>query len=203
MTTPYVLARAAGTWEELAGHAAACRACPELAASRSKVVFGGPTPGAGLLLVGEAPGAEEDLAGVPFVGRAGRLLDALLADSGLDRAEVAVLNVLKCRPPRNRRPRRGEVDRCVPWLARQVELIDPRVVCTLGGTAAEWALGRGTRVGTARGGAQRYAGRRLVVTYHPSAAVRFGPQGAPMAALREDLRLAARLAGRPAAGAGR
>ncbi|MGH3341277.1 MAG: uracil-DNA glycosylase [Carbonactinosporaceae bacterium] len=200
--TPNALARTAGTWDELAARVAACRACPELAVARSQVVVGRHPPGAGLLLVGEAPGAQEDLAGVPFVGRAGRLLDSLLAESGLGRAEVAMVNVLKCRPPRNRKPRRGEVDRCAPWLARQVELVDPLVVCTLGGTAAEWALGRGVRVGTARGGAHRYAGRPLVVTYHPSAAIRSGPRGECMAALLEDLRLAARLARRPGPGAG-
>jgi uracil-DNA glycosylase family 4 len=148
---------------------------------------------ADVLLVGEAPGAQEDLAGVPFVGRSGQLLDSLLAETGLHRSLVAVANVLKCRPPRNRKPRRAEVARCRPWLARQIELADPRVVVALGGTAAEWFFGPGARIAPLREEVREYGGRPLVVTYHPSAAIRFGPSGAPLAALREDLAAVARL----------
>jgi uracil-DNA glycosylase len=140
-----------------------------------------------VLLVGEAPGAAEDEAGVPFVGRAGQLLDRLLDEAGLDRAAMAVANVLKCRPPGNRTPTSAEVGRCRAWLDRQVELADPVLVVTLGGTAASWALGRGVKLGQSRGAVHRLGQRALVVTYHPSAALRFGPKGAPMAALREDL----------------
>lgn len=195
-TTP-VAAAAAGaqTWSELAEAASRCTACPELVAGRTHVVPGVAPPDARVLLVGEAPGAQEDLDGVPFVGRSGRLLDALLGEAGLERAGVAVANVLKCRPPGNRAPRRAEVRRCRPWLERQVELVDPAVVVTLGTTALAWAAGPGVRIAGAREAALRYAGRPLVATYHPSAALRFGPGGAPMAALRADLARAARLAG--------
>jgi uracil-DNA glycosylase family 4 len=130
---------------------------------------------------------------VPFVGRSGQLLDSLLTEAGLDREQVAITNVLKCRPPGNRKPRRGEVVRCRPWLARQIELLDPRVVVALGGTAAEWFFGPGTRIAALREQVHDHAGRALVVTYHPSAAIRFGPAGAPLAALRDDLATVARL----------
>ena len=168
-----------------------CVACPELAVSRTSVVAGDFPPGARLLLVGEAPGAQEDLAGRPFVGKAGQLLDSLLAEAGLDRTSVAVANVLKCRPPGNRPPTRGEATRCRGWLDRQIELAGPELVVTLGGTALAWALGTGIRLRDARGVVHDWHGRRLLVTYHPSAAIRFGPAGEPMAALRADLRFAA------------
>jgi len=144
------------------------------------------------MLVGEAPGAQEDETGRPFVGRGGQLLDKLLADAGVARPQVAVANVLKCRPPGNRTPTRAEARRCVGWLDRQVEQVDPLVVVTLGTTALAWALGPGQRLGDVRGRLIDWRGRRLVATYHPSAALRFGPKGAPMAALGEDLALAAR-----------
>lgn len=193
---PAVVAPAAQSWEALAAASRGCLACPELAASRTTVVPGELPPSAtrvDVLLVGEAPGAHEDLAGVPFVGPAGQLLDGLLAEVGLPRSRVGVANVLKCRPPANRRPRRAEVARCRPWLLRQVELADPPVLVALGGTAAEWFCGPGARVGVLRGQVHGYGGRALVVTYHPSAAIRFGPRGAPLAALRDDLAAVARL----------
>jgi DNA polymerase len=146
-----------------------------------------------LALVGEAPGAEEDRAGRPFVGRAGRLLDELLAESGLSRQEVAVLNVLQCRPPGNRAPAADEVARCSGWLLRKLDLLRPDLVCALGLTAATWFLGRRVRLASARGQLHEVDGRRVLVTYHPSAAIRFGPAGEPLAALRADLRLAASL----------
>jgi uracil-DNA glycosylase family 4 len=182
------------TLPELSGALRACVACSELAEGRTQVVPGSFPAGADVLLIGEAPGATEDAVGVPFVGRAGQLLDQLLAEAGLPRERVAMANVLKCRPPANRKPRRPEIERCRPWLVRQIELLDPVLLVTLGGTAAEWALGRGVKLAAARGSVHRYAGRPLLVTYHPSAAIRFGPAGAPMAALRDDLQRAARLA---------
>jgi uracil-DNA glycosylase family 4 len=193
-TAPDVTAYTARTWAELTAAVRGCVACAELAAGRTQVVPGTFPPGADVLLIGEAPGAQEDAVGVPFVGRAGQLLDQLLADAGIPREQVAVLNVLKCRPPGNRKPRRPEIERCRPWLVRQIELIDPVLLVTLGGTAAEWGLGRGTKLGASRGIVHSYAGRPLLVTYHPSAAIRFGPGGAPMAALRDDLAQAARVA---------
>jgi DNA polymerase len=161
------------------------------------VVPGVAPPGADVLLVGEAPGAQEDETGVPFVGRSGRLLDGLLGEAGLRRDQVAVANVLKCRPPANRKPRRAEVARCRPWLDRQLDLVDPVVVVALGGTAAEWFVGPGARIAALRDQGRvtplLHGGRRLLVTYHPSAAIRFGPRGAPLAALREDLAEVARV----------
>ncbi|MGZ4589542.1 MAG: uracil-DNA glycosylase [Actinomycetes bacterium] len=195
-TDPESLAKGATGWDELAGAIRCCTACPELVVSRTKVVPGiEPTDHshAGVLLVGEAPGAQEDEAGVPFVGRSGQLLDSLLAEAGLSRDQVGVANVLKCRPPANRKPRRAEVARCRPWLTRQIELADPRVLVALGGTAAEWFFGTGARIAALRENVHDYDGRSLVVTYHPSAAIRFGPNGAPLAALRDDLVRVSRL----------
>jgi uracil-DNA glycosylase family 4 len=185
MTVPAT--RTGPDWDALVVDIEQCTACAELAATRTKVVPGVRPPGARLLLVGEAPGATEDATGLPFAGRAGQLLDTLLAQAGLERSQLAVVNVLKCRPPGNRKPSRVEVGRCRPWLERQLAVADPAMVVTLGGTAAEWFLGPGVRLGASRGVVNQVGGRRVVVTYHPSAALRFGPGGAPLAALREDL----------------
>jgi uracil-DNA glycosylase len=168
-----------------------CVACQGLAESRHTVVVGDFPTDARLMLVGEAPGAQEDVAGRPFVGKAGALLDQLLAEAGLARPMIAVANVLKCRPPANRAPTRLEAHRCTGWLDRQVALANPDVVVTLGGTALAWALGRGHRLRDVRGNPMQWRGRHLLVTYHPSAAIRFGPAGEPLAALRADLRAAA------------
>jgi uracil-DNA glycosylase len=176
---------------ELATVNRACVACPELAESRNSVVVGDFPANARLMLVGEAPGAQEDQAGRPFVGKAGQLLGALLGEVGIDRAQVSVANVLKCRPPANRAPTRREANRCTGWLDRQIDLAEPALVVTLGGTALAWALGAGHRLRDMRGCVHDWRGRRLLVTYHPSAAIRFGPAGEPMAALRADLCAAA------------
>jgi uracil-DNA glycosylase family 4 len=193
VTDPAATAPTATTWAVLTELVTSCVACPELAASRTRVVPGTNPPGAEVLLVGEAPGAQEDEEGVPFVGRSGQLLDGLLTEAGLRREQVAVANVLKCRPPANRKPMRAEVGRCRPWLERQIQLVDPIVLVALGGTAAEWFFGPGARIASLRTAIQRAGGRPVVVTYHPSAAIRFGPNGAPLAALREDLALVAGL----------
>jgi uracil-DNA glycosylase family 4 len=177
--------------ELLAAAARSCVACPELAQSRTTVVVGDTPPRPQLLIVGEAPGANEDVAGRPFIGKGGQLLDALLSEVGLSRADAAVLNVLKCRPPANRTPSRAEALRCTGWLDRQVELLDPPLVVTLGRTALTWALGAAVTIDAARSRVHDWRGRRLVVSYHPSAAIRFGPKGAPRAALEADLRFVA------------
>jgi len=183
------------SWAELASAMSSCTACA-LADSRQRVVPGQFPPGARVLLVGEAPGREEDAGGQPFVGRSGQLLDRLLAEVGGDRAALAVVNTVKCRPPANRTPRRAESVTCRPWLDRQVDVVDPAVVVTLGTSALAWALGPGHRLRDVRGPApvDGPAGRPLVATYHPAAALRFGPAGEPMAALRADLALAVGLA---------
>ncbi len=186
-------------WKALAKDITSCVACQELVATRTRVVVGEPPaygPAGGpvrLAFVGEAPGAQEDAAGLPFVGKAGRLLDQLLSDSGMARAEVALLNVVKCRPPRNRAPRADEVARCRPYLQSQLDLLRPRLIVALGLTAVAWFLGRRTSLRTARGTVHQVDGWQVIATYHPSAAIRFGPSGAPLAALREDLDMAARL----------
>lgn len=185
-------AASARDWPALAVAARTCSACPELAAARQRVVVGAVPPGGTrLLLVGEAPGADEDATGLPFVGKAGQLLDRVLAEVGLDRSEVAVANTLKCRPPGNRVPARAELERCRGWLERQVELVRPALVVSLGLTATRWWLGRSTALRAARGRVHDVGGQAVLPTYHPSAAIRFGPRGEPLALLRADLALAA------------
>jgi uracil-DNA glycosylase family 4 len=182
-------AAGAPDWAALADAARSCLACPELAATRQHVVVGD-VPVSGrprLVLVGEAPGATEDETGRPFVGKSGALLDQLLGEAGLDRAEVAVLNVVKCRPPGNRTPRAPEVARCSGWLHRQLELLDAPVVVALGLSSAKWFLGPRTVLGAVRGRPHDIDGRAVWATYHPSAAIRFGPNGAPRAGLLADL----------------
>jgi uracil-DNA glycosylase len=182
------VAAAAPDWETLAAAARPCVACPELAATRQHVVVGDvPAGRPRLALVGEAPGAQEDETGRPFVGRSGALLDQLLAEAGLDRGQAAVLNVVKCRPPGNRTPKAPEVARCSGWLRRQLELLDPPVVVALGLSSAKWFLGPRTVLAEVRGRAHDVGGRAVWATYHPSAAIRFGPNGAPRAGLVADL----------------
>jgi DNA polymerase len=177
--------------EALAGRARGCTACPELAATRTHVVPGAFPTGARLLVLGEAPGAQEDESGLPFVGRSGQLLDALLAEVGAERAAVGVLNTVKCRPPGNRPPTRAESATCRGWTSRQLELAAPAVVVALGLSAARWFLGPGT-LSSLRGRLHDVDGLRVLPTYHPSAALRHGPQGEPRRLLREDLALAVR-----------
>lgn len=182
------------TWGALAVEMSDCTAC-DLSASRTTVVPGVAPAGARVLLVGEAPGRSEDEGGLPFVGRSGQLLDRVLAEVGLDRADLAVVNTVKCRPPDNRTPTRREQATCRPWLDAQVAALDPAVIVTLGGTALVWALGTGSRIGPLHGQVHVVGGRRVVPTYHPSAALRFGPAGAPLQALRADLAVVAGLVG--------
>lgn len=192
-----LLAASCRTWGELADAARRCTACPDLVRSRSTVVVGDAPRGSRLVLVGEAPGAEEDLSGRPFVGRSGRLLDELLAEAGLDRGEVAVLNVVKCRPPGNRTPRTAEQANCSGWLDRQLGILEADLICTLGLPAMQRFLGRALSLAAARGRVHDVAAGRVLATYHPSAALRFGPRGAPRAALQEDLRTVAALLAQP------
>ena len=171
-----------------------CMTCPALAATRSSVVVGTAPSGARLLVVGEAPGAQEDATGVPFVGRSGKLLDQVLTEVGLPREHVAVLNTVKCRPPDNRVPTRQETANCRGWLVQQLALLEPALVVTLGLSATGWFLGK-TTLGAVRGRVHEVAGRRVLPTYHPAAALRGGQQGEPMRLLRADLSLAVGLVG--------
>jgi DNA polymerase len=185
-------AESTADWDGLADAARGCTACPELAATRRSVVVGAAPAGARLLVMGEAPGAQEDESGLPFVGRSGQLLDTLLAEAGGDRARTAVLNTLKCRPPANRPPTRPETARCRGWTERQLALAAPELVVTLGLSATRWFLGP-TALAPVRGRVHEAGGVRVLPTYHPSAAIRNGPQGEPLRLLREDLALAVRL----------
>lgn len=164
-------------WEELQEHASHCRACG-LCESRQRVVFGVGHLQAHCLIVGEAPGAEEDARGEPFVGASGQLLDAMLAALDLSRAaegpgaqRVYIANTLKCRPPANRNPQPQELQRCAPYLQQQLALLQPRVVMALGRFAAQLLLGSDEPLGKLRGQVHRsaFAGDRpVVVSYHPS-----------------------------------
>jgi len=152
-----------------------CTNCPQLAATRTTVVFGNGNADADLMFVGEAPGANEDRQGLPFVGQAGKLLDTLLGEIGLSRPDVFVANVLKCRPPGNRDPHPAEIEACRDYLLRQVELIEPRVICTLGNFATKLLRGDPTGITRLHGRAEvRVIGRRAVRLYpifHPAAAL--------------------------------
>ncbi len=159
---------------ELARAAAGCHGC-RLAETRTKVVFGVGCPSARLVLVGEAPGRDEDLAGEPFVGRSGQLLDRLVSEElGLDRSELYIANVVKCRPPGNRDPSEDEVAACRHFLNSQVEAIDPEVIVTLGNFATRTILGRAEGITRLRGRIYEVAGRAVIPTYHPAAALRGG-----------------------------
>jgi DNA polymerase len=155
--------------------ARSCTKCPQLAATRTTVVFGSGNADADLMFVGEAPGKNEDEQGLPFVGQAGKLLDKLLADIGLTRADVFVANVLKCRPPGNRDPHPAEIEACEGYLMRQVELIEPRVICTLGNFATKLLRGDPTGITRLHGREEiRVIGTRAVRLYpifHPAAAL--------------------------------
>ncbi len=176
--------------------AQACTKCPQLAAARHTVVFGSGNADADLMFVGEAPGANEDKQGLPFVGQAGRLLDTLLEEIGLKRTDTFICNVLKCRPPGNRDPMPQEIDACQDYLFRQLELIEPRVVCTLGNFSTKLLRGDPTGITRLHGREEerRIGPRRvrLYPIYHPAAAL-YTPK--MLEVLREDFaRLPALLA---------
>ena len=180
----------AATWEELRAAASGCVACP-LHAGRTQVVFADGTAPADVMFVGEAPGFHEDRQGVPFVGVSGQLLTRLLSEVGIERSRIVIANVLKCRPPLNRDPLPEEVETCRWWLRRQVHLVDPAVICTLGNFATRWALGPSVSITRVRGQRFEVSGKTVVPTFHPAAALRSGPEGAQMRALRADVALLA------------
>ncbi len=161
--------------DELRVEALACTAC-RLSEGRTQVVFGDGDPEADVVFVGEAPGQHEDEQGVPFVGRSGQLLDRLLGEIGLDRSDVYIANVVKCRPPGNRDPRPDEIEACKGYLSEQLRLIDPRVVVTLGNFSSKLLLKTETGITRVRGTAYEWWGRRLVPTFHPAAALRGSTQ---------------------------
>jgi len=173
--------------KEVYARAKTCTRCPELAATRKTVVFGAGNADADLMFVGEAPGASEDEQGVPFVGRAGKLLETLLGEIGIERKDVFIANVLKCRPPGNRDPLPVEIDNCQRYLRRQVELIQPTVICTLGNFSTKLLRGDPTGITRLHGQPEVLTlGRRAVRLYpifHPAAAL-YTPR--MLETLRED-----------------
>jgi uracil-DNA glycosylase len=180
----------------LATEASGCTRC-RLAQTRTQVVFGVGDPNADLMFVGEAPGFHEDKQGYPFVGQAGKLLDKLLAGIGLERSDVYIVNTLKCRPPGNRDPNPDEKQACEPWLFRQIELIQPKVIATLGNHATKQLSGRETGITRVHGQEQHVTygsmGVILYPLYHPAAAL-YTP--AMLKVLEEDFRRLPELLGR-------
>lgn len=148
-----------------------CLDCP-LGATRTSFVFGSGNPDADLMIVGEAPGADEDKQGLPFVGRAGQLLTKILAAIEIDREDVYICNILKCRPPNNRKPLASETDACEPYLWKQIELVKPRYILALGLTAANTLLKNKESMKDLRGNVHDYHGIPMMVTYHPAALLR-------------------------------
>jgi len=145
----------------------ACRLCSLSEARKQAVPGSGPSP-ADIMLIGEAPGREEDLTGKPFVGRAGRLLDEALVQAGLDRSKIFITSVIKCRPPENRKPKKAEIDQCRPYLQAQIDILHPKIICLMGNTATLAVTGR-QGVTTLRG---QILQDRFLVTYHPAAVLR-------------------------------
>lgn len=162
------LAERPAALEVLQAEVAACRCCPELVCNRRQTVFGVGAPQARLCFLGEAPGQEEDAQGEPFVGAAGQLLDKIISACKLSRAEVYILNTVKCRPPMNRTPSDGEVQNCWHFAHQQLEIIQPEFICCLGSVAAKSLLQTGKSIAQLRGTFHLYRGSRVIVTYHPA-----------------------------------
>ena len=158
----------AATLSLLQQEVAPCTRCGELAATRTQTVFGVGNPQARLCFLGEAPGADEDRLGEPFVGRGGQLLNKIIEACRLKREDVYILNMLKCRPPGNRNPLPDELTNCRPYLERQFELIQPEYICCLGAVASQNLLGVTTPIGKLRGTLHAYRGAKVVCTYHPA-----------------------------------
>jgi len=156
--------------DALREHIGDCRRCP-LSETRNRLVFGTGDTRARLMFIGEAPGKNEDLTGEPFVGAAGKLLDELLASIGIERSQVYITNLVKCRPPGNRDPEPLEIGTCAPFLARQIELIDPVVIATLGRFSSHHVLGTASPITALRGKLFHVGGRRIVPIFHPAAAL--------------------------------
>jgi len=162
------------TFESLRKAVLACEKCPHLVRSRTQVVFGVGNPEADLLFVGEAPGADEDEQGEPFVGKAGQLLTKIIQAMGFEREDIYIANVLKCRPDMpegesgNRKPKPAEMGTCLPWLREQIELIQPKAIVALGATAVEGLLGETSAMRDLRGRWLEFEGIPVMVTYHPA-----------------------------------
>ncbi len=161
----------AGTLAALNEEICTCMKCP-LGETRTKFVFGVGNPTSRVVFIGEAPGADEDAQGEPFVGRAGQLLNKIIEAVGLKREEVYICNILKCRPPNNRAPLPEESASCTPYLMKQLDLIKPEFIICLGRTAAQWLLQTTDSLSVMRAKVHDYRGTKLIVTYHPAALLR-------------------------------
>ncbi len=174
------------TLQEAALEASTCTRC-RLAGGRTQVVYGTGNPDADLMFIGEGPGYYEDKQGEPFVGAAGQLLNRMLEEIGIRRADVRITNVILCRPPGNRDPMPDEVETCTPWLREQIELVDPRVIVTLGNFATRFMLDKPVSISRVRGQRFPLEGRTVIPTFHPAAILRGGGEASTqMAALRSD-----------------
>lgn len=160
-------ARGPETLEQIRADLGDCQRC-KLAGGRKKIVFGQGNPHAELVFVGEGPGADEDEQGLPFVGRAGQLLNRMIQFVGMKREEVYICNIVKCRPPGNRTPEKDEIETCSPFLFRQLEAIKPRLICCLGAPAMKTLLGIKEGITRVRGQIFDYAGTKAFVAYHPA-----------------------------------
>ena len=181
-------------WEGLAAQVAACKRCPDLVANRTQTVFGVGDYKAELMVIGEAPGADEDRQGEPFVGRAGKLLDSVLRAAGFPRPTVYIANILKCRPPNNRDPEPDEAIACAGYLRRQIELVGPKAILVVGRVAAQNLLETKQPTGRLRGDVHSYADTHIpvIVTYHPAYLLR---SPAKKREVWKDLRLIKRVCG--------
>jgi uracil-DNA glycosylase len=178
------------TLADIGAEAAGCTRC-RLAEGRTQVVFGVGNPDADVLFIGEAPGFHEDKQGEPFVGAAGQLLTKVLGDVlGLDRGDVYITNILKCRPPGNRDPQEDEIESCTPWLVEQISSIQPRVIVTLGNFATKFVLQTQQGITRMRGKAYPWHGRTVIPTFHPAAILHGGGEKSrQFSELREDFEL--------------
>jgi uracil-DNA glycosylase family 4 len=174
------------TLQEAAHEASTCTKC-RLAGGRTQVVYGTGNADADLMFIGEGPGYYEDKQGEPFVGAAGQLLNRMLEEIGVRRADVRITNVILCRPPGNRDPLPDEVETCAPWLREQIELVDPRVIVTLGNFATRFMLDKPVSISRVRGQRFPLEGRTIIPTFHPAAILRGGGEASTqMVALRSD-----------------
>jgi len=186
---------------QLQERVARCTRCPELAATRTQTVFGTGPMDIDICFVGEAPGADEDRRGEPFVGVAGQLLTRIITAMGMRREDIYICNILKCRPPGNRQPKPDECRNCREYLDQQLELLRPKVICALGATAAQNLLGTSMSIGRLRGKFYEYRGIPLICTYHPASLL---PSRSPEKKkdVWEDMKLLLNRLGKPVPGTG-
>jgi len=179
------------TLDEAGREASGCTRC-KLAQGRTQVVYGSGNANADLRFIGEAPGFHEDRQGLPFVGAAGGLLTGLLEGIGLARDQVYIANVLKCRPPGNRDPQPDEIEACEPWLWEQIDLINPKVICSLGNFSTRLLLAKPAAISRVRGQRFKFRGRCLIPTFHPAAILHGGRTSPAMGQMEDDFRLIAK-----------